>query len=569
MEKNLTTETQRHREKQLRNAEYGLRKYLPFSPSPVLPFFTALCLCVSVVNLSCGSKPTDLRTVIPSDSLVYLETNDLGKTLTAVTENEAFKAAAKTQPDFSALAGMKLAVAVTGFQTSEQEVTAENSVLNFQPRFVAVADTNAWNYQALSFTENKLGEFINETYGGEVTLETADKHGGKYFIWTAQDGRKAYALVRGSLIFFGNDESAIEKCLAVTRGEAESITKNPKIAALPPDSLASGYVSTDGVAQISNIASISLAIGASEEGEVKSFIARVLPEIVRNSATEATWTVSKTEDGRLTDSYSIYLKPETAKVLGETMVPSTEAGSELNQFFLRDVASTTRYNLKDPQIAWRSVLLTARTKTDEVSGSIITIFSSSLFEPYGIEDPELFLSSVAGAMQTVAFGDDGGDMAVIARVKDLDKLKRSLAKELDLSKPMISVHTKPPHKFENIWRSDDGELAAALSMERDMIIVGNAESVSRCTGYYGRIENLPAGFDRDAIQSSTAAVVTAGSQFDPGASLVVFLAGRRDENVPLTQTYITETRFNQNGIERRTVSDFGLIGSIIEQLGKE
>jgi hypothetical protein len=531
--------------------------------------FLALCLCVSVVNLSCGSKPTDLRTVVPADALVYLETNDLGKTLTAVTENEAFKAAAKTQPDFSALAGMKLAIAVTGFQTSEQAVTDENSVLNFQPRFVAVAETNAWNYQAISFTENKLGEFINETYGGEVTLETTDKHGGKYFVWTSQDGRKAYALVSGSLIFFGNDESAIEKCLAVSRGETDGIAKNPKIMALSADSLASGYVSTDGVAQISNIAGISLALGASEEGEVKSFIARVLPEIVRNSATEVMWTASKTENGRLADSYSVYLKPETAKVLSETIVPRTEAGSELNQFFLRDVASTTRYNLKDPQIAWRSVLLTARTKTDEVSGSIVTIFSSSLFEPYGIEDPELFLSSVDGAMQTVAFGDNGDEVAVIARVKDLDKLKRSLAKELDLSKPMISTHSKPPHRFENIWRSEDGELAAALSMERDMIIVGDAESVSRCTGYYHRIENLPAGFDRDALQSSTAAVVTAGRHSDPRASLVVFLAGRRDENVPLTQTYITETRFSQNGIERRTVSDFGLIGSIIEQLGKE
>ena len=30
---------------------------------------------------------------------------------------------------------------------------------------------------------------------------------------------------------------------------------------------------------------------------------------------------------------------------------------------------------------------------------------------------------------------------------------------------------------------------------------------------------------------------------------------------------MTETRFSENNIERRTVSDFGLIGTIIEQFG--
>ena len=149
--------------------------------------------------------------MIPADSLVYLESNDLGAVMKPITESPAFREAAKTVPDFSALNGVKLAVAVTGFETKEQPVTDENSVLSFQPRFVAVLDTNAWNFQALSFTENKLGEFINQIYGGEVTLETSDKHDGKYFVWTANDGRKAYALVQGSLIYFGNDETRDRK----------------------------------------------------------------------------------------------------------------------------------------------------------------------------------------------------------------------------------------------------------------------------------------------------------------------------------------------------------------------
>src|SRR5687768_7836396 len=83
--------------------------------------FISLRLCVSAVvaaSLSCGAKPTDPRTVMPGDALVYLETRDLGKTLEAVTDNPNFQQLAKTKPDLSALNGISLSVAVTGFETS-------------------------------------------------------------------------------------------------------------------------------------------------------------------------------------------------------------------------------------------------------------------------------------------------------------------------------------------------------------------------------------------------------------------------------------------------------------------
>ena len=340
---------------------------------------------VILMSLSCGSKPTDLRTVIPGDALVYLESNDLGKTLNALTENDAFQQLAKNKPDLSALGGIKLAVAVTGFETSEQKVTDENSILNFQPRFVAVAETNTWNWQALSFAENKLGEFINEVYGGGIELETSDKMDGKYFVWTAQDGRKAYALVQGSVIFFGNDESAIDKCVAVKRGEADSIAKNPKITG--GDRLAFGYISTDGIAQIANLAGIQLAMGASEEGEVKSFIARILPEIIRNSVKEISWTATGTQSG-IEDRYNIELNPAVTKIAHETLTGKNVRQNDFAEYIPLEFASATRYNLSDPRIAWRSVVLTAQSQTDALSGNLIAAFSSSLFEPYGVEDPD-------------------------------------------------------------------------------------------------------------------------------------------------------------------------------------
>ena len=177
---------------------------LPFSLSPFLP---VLLLIVSLLA-GCGSKPIDPRTVIPADSLIYLESTDLGNTLAAVVENPKFAQLAKTQPDLSVLRGVKVSIAVTGFETSEQSVTEENAVLNFRPHFVAVAETNAWGWQTSAFVENKLGEFVNEAYAGEVELEKSQRKDGEYYVWTSQEGQKAYALQQGSLVYFGNDESA-------------------------------------------------------------------------------------------------------------------------------------------------------------------------------------------------------------------------------------------------------------------------------------------------------------------------------------------------------------------------
>ncbi|MEQ1763891.1 MAG: hypothetical protein ABL984_12210, partial [Pyrinomonadaceae bacterium] len=362
---------------------------------------------------SCSSKPTDVRTVVPGDALVYLETQDLGKALQAVTDNDAFRAAAKSQPDFSTLAGIKVGVAVTGFETKEEKVSDENSVLNFQPRFVAVAETNAWNYQAIRFAENKLGEFVNDIYGGGVELERFPRYDGDYFVWTADDGRKAYGLVIGSVIFFGNDETAIEKCVAVRKGEGESIAKNSKIPS--GDLLASGYVSPDGVAQVSNIATIQLAVGAGEEEEVRGLIAHVFPEILRKSITEVTWTGRKTEEG-IEDAFSFATSAEVRTVLKETVRP-VGGNFESADFVPGDVVSATRYDLADPQIAWRSILLTAQKQTDGLSGMLLGGVAASLFEPYGIDEPEEFLGSIGGQILTLTFDAEGEDVVVVATAK--------------------------------------------------------------------------------------------------------------------------------------------------------
>src|SRR5687768_9202671 len=357
-----------------------------------------LALAVIAASFSCGSKPTDPRVVIPGDALVYIETRDLGKTLEAITGNPKFQQLAKTKPDLSALNGVNLSVAITGFETSEQQVTEDGFVASITPRFVAVAETNAWGWQTKSFVENQLGEFINEAYGGAVDLEITTRNDGEFYVWTSPDGRKAFALQQGSLVFFGNDESAIERCQGVKRGEAESIAASGKI----PDGerLAFGYVSPGGTGQIANLVSMQLAKSTGEEADVQSFVARVLPEILRNSVREMKWTATGTDEG-IEDKFAIELDDESSRVFAETIVPAENNDATLYGYVPATAATATRYLIRDPRIAWRSIVLTASQKTDETSGALIAAFSGSLFEPYGIEDAETFLGAVGPQLVTV------------------------------------------------------------------------------------------------------------------------------------------------------------------------
>src|SRR6476469_56432 len=280
-----------------------------------------------VLFASCSSKPTDLRSLAPADALVYLETNDLGAALQPIVDSKGFVDAAKSKPDLSALKGVQLAVAVTGFETSEEQVNEESSVLDFKAHFVAIVDTHAWQWQTNSFAENQLGEFINKIYGGGAQLDTSPKNGGTEYIWTAEDGRKAYGFVTGSLIFFGNDQSSIEKVQAVRRGEADPIAKTGKLPAYA-DNLAVGYVSTDGIGQIANIIGAQKAKESGEEGEVQSFVARVLPQLLRGAITDATWTAKKTDQG-IEDNLNLTLNNDIASVFNETLAPAEATDQSL------------------------------------------------------------------------------------------------------------------------------------------------------------------------------------------------------------------------------------------------
>ncbi|HEX9962042.1 MAG TPA: hypothetical protein VGB00_13990 [Pyrinomonadaceae bacterium] len=516
-----------------------------------------------MVNLSCQSaKPTDMRALAPADALVYLESKDLAKTLSALTENKAWNELAKAKPDFSYLENTQFAVVVTGFETSEKQLTDEQAILNFKPRFVAFADTHRWESTNLSLIENQIGRFARETYGDDARLEKPEKPGAKWFVWTAADNRKLFVAVNQSVVYLGNDESAIEKCLAVRRGEAENLTKNESLMRAQErvegeNQIAFGYIAPESMPQIANLAGIFVALRMGEDADARSFTAQILPQIMQKTAKEIVWTARKTERG-IEDRYLIKTGAEISSVLKETLVSGAAREFQKADFLPPGVFSMTRYNLQNPQIAWRSVLLTTANQADAASAKIILQFSNALFEPYGVANAEMFLSAVGSEIITAKFDDEGEKSIVIVDIKDAENLKKSVSDEINFKLPAERQGNA------DVWKSEDKLLAAAFIENK--LILGETESVSSCLKAKESGQNFKQTEAFQKIPNSPAVAVSVAKDAESAQKIVEVLGNPKEENKTFNGFYTTESRFDQNGFERKTVSDFGLIGMILETL---
>lgn len=499
------------------------------------------------------APPTDMRRLVPRETLVYLETKDVGALLESLSASPAFQTLVKDQPDYSALVNVQAAVAVSGFETS-----AENSALNLKPRFVAVIETHAWNWQAVSLAENQIDVFVRKSYGAAAAREASERDDGRFYTWTAADKRRVFAFVRGSLIYFGNDAATIERFLAVAAGAAENLTLNESLARVYSNGNAAfGYVSSDGIKQIADLAGVSVAVSASEETDGRSFIARVVPQILQNTTREIVWTMNAA-DGGIEDKYTVNLTAATAKALTENLNAGSSAAGNFAAFIPPEIHSATRYNLKNPLTAWRESLSLTVKNTDALSGKILVNYSNKLLEPYGVRDAEMFLSAVSSPMAILRLDAEGDRSVLTATVGDAEKLKSSISSEIDFR--------QPPEKISDaeIRYSDDKNLAAAFV--GNVFLLGDGESVRKClrVGENGSTDLKNQAFQR--FSRSSAMTVTFGRDDDAAGNTVKVLGSAKDGNRRLATFYTTETRLTADGFERVTVSDFGLLGALLRQL---
>jgi len=502
----------------------------------------AVVACIALGLLSCSSTPTDLRKLAPAETIIYLETNNLGTALRSVFESRPIKESSLKVPDLSALDGVQAAVVIAGFEMREQKLTDEQSVGKITPKFALIADTHKWNFQARSFAEAKLGAFVADIYGSEPKLEKSEKAGGSYFAWTAADGRKAFALVIDGLIYFGNDESLIDHSVAVRKGESAAFDAKALHPANSED-LAYGYISPDGMAQLANVLGVRLAAESSSESEVRTAIAGVVPKLLRGAVSEVHWTAQK-KDGGIEDRWEINMPRDVATVFAETMAAADGVPDRaFANVIPANTRSATRYNLKNPQAAWRSVVLTAEHLSDPFTARVFSEIGTAVFEPYGVGNPEAFLSSVDGQIVTVSLGDAEQAAAIV---------KPSASGQLKGLLPELDPNAKKPAESEP---SD-----VALQFTGDLAVVGEKDVVAACIAPGAKIEVAA------KPPPAKGAAITSIFNDETSVREIASFLGEEKTATSVKAVSRSETNFTNVGALRTTTSEIGFIGTIIAML---
>ena len=525
-------------------------------------------LTFSCFVAGCGRQRIDLRALLPAETIVYLESDDLGKALGAIVNNKNFKRNSSVEPDLASLNGVQIAVAVTDFVTSEKKVTDQQSILNFTPKFVVVAETHAWSWQVNAIVENDLDNFVKEKYGNDTKLDKSDGANSRRYVWTASDGRKTFAATSDATIFFSNDEDVINKSILAKSGDAANLLKNTDLEsayARKDDSVVFGYVSKQGVEKIADIFGVSVAVGQSDDENVRGIIARILPKIARNTVEEIVWTANLKEDF-IEDRLFVRTNKEASGVLSETIKSSTTMEGEIFDLLPNETKTLTRYNLKKPQIAFRGLLLTVAKNVDGLEKNLIAASSNSLLEPYGIKDAERFLSLIHSNFVTVQLDNDGAKSLAIVQTEKFDDLKKTISGDVDFD----TASSSNPE----IWKSKSGDFSVAKVGK--FMLLGERESVANAITMWRQRKLSPIDPKNDftksrefaALQNSDAASTTFSTDAETFSKMIKIL-GQQNGSGQIELKTVTKTFFTKEGVERHYISDFGIFGTLVEQFDFE
>lgn len=523
--------------------------------------FQILALGLIIFNSGCQTpQKTDLRTFFPPGTLVYAETADLSRISGVFTGNRDWKSLSGVgETYFSFLQNKQAALGLVGLENS-----GEGPVLQVKPNLVLIIDTEAAEQQTAAAARKALKELSQRFLKEEGEIEERTVNGTRWFIITGAGDKKIFSAVSGSILLIGNNEDAVKKCLEIKQSNSESLAGNRELLRAQqydaqhgaPDQIAFGYVSAAGIKELSDYLAISYALKSSERALTREMISGLLPEMLQKTVVSAAWSARATASG-VEDSYFIETEKEFARSLHQTIKPAAPDDTFGAKYLPREIYSVSRYRLEDPQLAWRGMVLSLAAKLDKTYLPLFEQFSGQMLKPYGIDDPELFLSAVDPQIITARFDEDGNESVVIARIKDKEKLKRAVSETFNTGKTVTINGAEG-------WASKDGG-AYAFFIEGN-IVIGNEQAALACIQAF-RSEDKNTADPNLMPQSFSGAggIVATRQKDDAAVQILSDLAARNNRSVEVNSYVFTETRIEAGGIKRRTLSAFGLLGEMLKQ----
>jgi hypothetical protein len=547
----------------------------------LLVLLTCLVLLVIVSIWWNWPHKVDMAAYAPADALVYIELNSIPDVTKAIKQGEVFKTASSVAgvnsnnesswTVWAARAGLAPAQAVVFARAQMALVVvdidrqANGDALRVKPEAALIVETQTAKWRMKSVALENVKQLAQFAYGAtDCTERSSDS---QYIECVAAGGsRKILAAIDGTTVIIGNSERAVQSCLAVRRGQRPKLSDDSEFTSTrtslkDESSLAFGYVSQTNAARLVSLG-IPLLVGKEPgDSQFENLLSDSAAKILRGIA----WT-SKANAGMIEDHYQIALDQAVTKRLDPVFQIAGNENDEMWQLVPNAFRAVSIYRSSEPQAAWMSLNSSLAMKLDAVSTVLIASLLKSSLASYGVENPKDFLAAMAAPLVTIRLAL-GNDSLLLGRVKNEEQLRKALADFMvdDKGQILNGLEHQPNRAKEFTALFTSG-----------FVVLGKTENILVYLDQLKNKEMIPPARAQSLTLSKHpgAAVITYSNEDDSVRSVITAIT--RLNRRPLSDAGFqeidkrlgsivscTESRLNENGIDRRTISAFGQFGNLL------
>lgn len=512
----------------------------------------------------------------PASALIYFESNSLMDVADGISATDSWKVVkpliGETKSDWASPQTRRL-IAWTGIGPAQSVILAraqiamvmldlgtreQGDTVTLKPEAAVLIETHTSKRRIKSTVEETLSKFAERSYG-QPTFKRNETEGDEFLIWTSPgNDRQIVAALDGSLVIVANSERAVKACLEARRGRRPNLRSDWELQQMRRNlaadtALAFGFVSSAHTAELLALGT-PLLFGRAPGGmQFDRLIANNAPKILGSAG----WSARRV-GGAIEDHYFFALQSSVIsrmRPLFQTSVPPTSAFA----FIPEDFHSLTVYSFKEPAQTWQGLQSTLSSQLDTLSAVILSSVLRSALLPYGVQDPERFLSFVGPEIMTARLKPDAQESILIAQVREEAGLRELL-------------------KNSTNQGQDSSERERAVHFQDGYVLIGSPDDVQRCVQSPAKTSKAtPAKLGHFGLNPATANIVTYANDSQRVANFISALARaqgrssqaneatglRNDIQLPYS---VTTTSLSELGLDRRTQSAFGQFSALVPLL---
>ncbi len=537
------------------------------------------------------SYPTqvDMASYVPSESILYLEVNNLPQVATGIVQtSKVLSTGSELKSSLFHVTWMSRLARWTGIGTAEEvilarsqfamvilalDATDDQPALRIRPTAALVIETHTSQTRMRAAIEKQIEQLARRVYAqSRFKRKTIDEV--EFVEWVSQlDGRSIVAAFQDSVVIVGNDELAVQACVAARRGTRSSLAGNKDLAAMRArlqgnSAAAFGYVSSDGLGKLLAFSAPLYIDRISTSSEAQRILASLAGKLFQSAG----WAASF-EGGRVVDRYFVSLPHDAADNLREAFATGFTTTSSAIQFVPADTYSFTQYNLRDPRLAWLGLNKALSSHVDILGAVLITPLLKAALSPYGIDDPDSFLGAIGPEIVTVRLDEGSTPSVLIVQSHDAAGLQKLVSQRLG-----VGVRRNFVAGYEMLVSSDESGLAASFADQE--LLIGPAALVGRCLLARAQRSTLDSVSSYKVashnISSPPPLAVTYSRDVQSAQEFLSLISRRQFQSTngtagppPEIPYAVSATALTDEGFEKRTTSTFGLFAILTTQFASQ